>query len=142
MRLKPRDRRDQEVRDLHRGLMRHLPIIDVESSTSRPKKRSECIDSARPCPWVTCRHHMLIWLVTIETKEIRPLPSLNLKGSKSSSDDDMLVEALAIMPNSCSLDLADSDERNREEVGAILGFTREHVRIIEERAFAKIRKNW
>lgn len=85
---------------------------------------------------------MLIWLVTIETKEIRPLPSLNLKGSKSSSDDDMLVEALAIMPNSCSLDLADSDERNREEVGAILGFTREHVRIIEERAFAKIRKNW
>lgn len=26
----------------------------------RPQTRSECLDGPRPCPWVSCRHHLAL----------------------------------------------------------------------------------
>lgn len=26
----------------------------------RPQTRSECFDGPRPCPWVSCRHHLAL----------------------------------------------------------------------------------
>lgn len=34
----------------------------------RPTKRSECIDGPRPCPWVSCRHHLLLEVASAAPK--------------------------------------------------------------------------
>jgi hypothetical protein len=33
----------------------------------RPTTRSECLEEARPCPWVGCRHHLLLELTVGRT---------------------------------------------------------------------------
>lgn len=30
----------------------------------RPKTRADCRDAVRPCPWVSCRHHLFFELTT------------------------------------------------------------------------------
>jgi hypothetical protein len=73
----------------------HLPV--VADLPPRPRTRGDCIDGPRPCPWTSCREHAIHGV-------------LLGNGAASISDDDV-VEMLAAMPATCTLDVADHTGR-------------------------------
>lgn len=78
-----------------------------------PKTRADCVDGVRPCPHVTCKHHIHTDLGTV-------LPA----------------------GETCVLDIADRGGVSLEEVCDILHYnSKESVRLIEERAIVKIRRS-
>lgn len=84
---------------------------------SRPRTRGDCINGPRPCPWVSCRHH-LFW----ELLQRR------------------LVETPLDCVWSCALDVADAGEHTLEEIGELFGLTRERIRQIETMAFDRVKR--
>lgn len=86
-----------------------------------PMTRGECPD-VRPCPHVTCKHH-LAFDVNERTGSIKTnFPHLEV---------DELVE-------SCTLDVADAGGLTLEEVGEVMNLTRERIRQLETKALAKV----
>ncbi len=94
-----------------------LPDVD------RPANRGECKDMPRPCPFVSCKHHLFLD-VNPETGSIK----LNFP--------DLDVWEMA---ESCSLDVADRGGITLEEVGEILNLTRERIRQVEVRGLLKLK---
>jgi hypothetical protein len=82
----------------------------------RPRTRAECIGGARPCPFVSCRHHLYLD-VSRSTGSIK----INFPGLEP--------EELA---ETCSLDVADRGEHTLERVGELINLTRERVRQISD----------
>lgn len=80
----------------------------------KPQKRIDCINGPRPCPWISCKHHML-WAF------FKPLKM----------SDDSILELMEKLPETCTLDAAENGPLTLEEVGSIFGITRERVRQIE-----------
>jgi len=76
----------------------------------RPKKRSQCVNGVRPCPWVGCRHH-IIWAVN--------------KIDRLSNDQ--IIEKISQMPETCTLDVADKGGLTVRELAAALGVSRSWV---------------
>lgn len=97
----------------HRG----LPIL-----TEKPRTRSECGEQ-RPCPYVSCRYHLYLD-VNEETGSVR----INFKYGE-----------LWEMKETCALDVAERGGITLEEIGAIVGLTRERIRQVEVRAMMKWR---
>jgi hypothetical protein len=94
---------------------------DVE----RPQTRAECADMSRPCPFVSCAHHLYLD-VNPESGAIKlNFPHLEVWE----------------MAETCALDVADRGGITLEEVGAILNLTRERIRQVEVRGLYKIRVN-
>lgn len=93
----------------------------------RPKTRGECVGGPRPCPWVSCRHHLYLEVHEsgIDSAYIR------LNRPELQPED---------MTESCSLDVADRTESTLEQTGQILGLTRERIRQLESRAVPKVRR--
>lgn len=81
----------------------------------RPKTREECRDAQRPCPWVSCRHHLYLD-VDPDTGTIK----LNFPDLEPGD-----------MQHSCSLDVAESGASTFERVGEVLNITRERARQVE-----------
>ena len=98
-----------------------LPVID---DIDRPKARGECKGGPRPCPYVSCKHHLYLD-VNPETGSIK----LNFP--------DKEVWELA---ETCALDVADRGGITLEEVGGIMNLTRERIRQVETRGLAKLRE--
>lgn len=98
-------------RDVSPDNVRHLPMT-----------RAECVDGERPCPFVTCTHHL--YLDVTESGGIK----LNFP--------DLQPDELAF---SCALDIADAGGVTLEQVGAALNVTRERIRQMEDRAMKKMR---
>jgi hypothetical protein len=96
-----------------------LVVLDVR----RPTIRAECVNDERPCPFVSCKHHLYLD-VNPETGSIK----LNFP--------DLEVHEL---PESCALDIADQGGRTLEHVGEILNLTRERIRQVEVRALLKLK---
>ncbi len=90
---------------------------------SRPLTRAECEDGIRPCPYVSCKHHLYLD-VNPETGSIK----LNFPHLEPWE-----------MVESCSLDVAERGGITLEEVGTIVNLTRERVRQVEVRATTKLR---
>ena len=97
-----------------------LPVID---EADRPQSRADCAGGQRPCPWVSCKHHLFLD-VNPETGSIK----LNFP-------DKELTE----MRETCALDVVDRGGITLEEVGAILNLTRERIRQVEVRGLLKLR---
>jgi hypothetical protein len=92
------------------------------SDVQRPRTRGECQGGPRPCPFVSCRHHLYLDV----------LPSGSLKLNRPELD-------VWDLEQSCALDVADKGGGTLEEVGQICGITRERVRQVEERALLRIK---
>lgn len=89
----------------------------------RPKTRSECAQGTRPCPFVSCRHHLYL-----EVNEKTGSIKLNFP--------DLDVHE---MKETCALDVADRGGVTLEEIGEILNLTRERIRQLESKGLELLR---
>jgi hypothetical protein len=124
-----RSRRKRDVRartiSVKRMTKRELEIgrlLFPEQGYWKPRTRSECLEGLRPCPFVSCKHHLFID-VSARTGAIK----LNFPD----------LEAWE-MSESCALDVADRGGTTLEDVGAIMNLTRERIRQVEVKALAKL----
>jgi hypothetical protein len=124
-----RSRRKRDVRartiSVKRMTKRELEIgrlLYPESDYDKPRARAECLEGPRPCPFVSCKHHLYID-VSARTGAIK----LNFP--------DLEVWDLG---ESCALDVADRGGTTLEDVGAIMNLTRERIRQVEVKALAKL----
>ncbi|MBK8256888.1 MAG: hypothetical protein IPK82_29975 [Polyangiaceae bacterium] len=124
-----RSRRKREVRartiSVKRMTKRELEIgrmLYPENDYQKPRARSECIEGLRPCPYVSCKHHLFLD-VSARTGAIKlNFPDLEVWD----------------MNESCALDVADRGGTTLEDVGAIMNLTRERIRQVEVKALAKL----
>ncbi len=96
---------------------------------TRPKTRGDCIDGPRPCPWVSCRHHMIDaerevvdnrWgKRTQRDGQIRSL-LLRIADNRQAT---RVANKLQRMEHTCSLDVVDEnpDGITLERAGELLG---------------------
>lgn len=124
-----RSRRKREVRartiSVKRMTKRELEIgrmLFPETDYEKPRTRAECVEGMRPCPFVSCKHHLYLD-VSARTGAIK----LNFP--------DLEVWE---MNESCALDVADRGGTTLEDVGAIMNLTRERIRQVEVKALAKL----
>jgi hypothetical protein len=111
---------DREAVALTAEDLRTLALYEQD----RPRVRSDCegggINADRPCPWASCRHHLGFDLS--QSGNVREVDGWHSGGP------------------SCSLDVADQGGVTLEEVGELLGLTRERVRQVEVRALLHVRR--
>lgn len=124
-----RSRRKRDVRartiSVKRMTKRELEIgrlLYPESDFDKPRTRSECAEGPRPCPVVSCKHHLYI--------DVSPRT-----GAIKLNFPDLEVWELN---ESCALDVADRGGTTLEDVGAIMNLTRERIRQVEVKALAKL----
>ena len=120
--------RKEIARDLRR--QRALGIVDPELQQviqeieeARPRARADCANSARPCMFISCKHHLYLD-VNPETGSIK----LNFPDKEIWELDE-----------TCALDVADRGGITLEEVGTIMNLTRERIRQVETRGLLKLR---
>jgi hypothetical protein len=117
---------------------KHTP--DPMLAIPRPTTRAECLQEARPCPWASCRHHLLLEVAaskggddirptTLRLNRRRPgrgrrsgLPATAVHQVVEQWIDDA-VELLQSMRYTCALDIADEypDGITDRGVGLVLG---------------------
>jgi len=124
-----RSRRKREIRartiSVKRMTKRELEIgrmLYPETDYYKPRTRAECLEGPRPCPYVSCQHHLFLD-VSARTGAIK----LNFP--------DLEVWE---MNETCALDVADRGGTTLEDVGAIMNLTRERIRQVEVKALAKL----
>lgn len=100
----------------------------------RPRTRGECVDGPRPCPWVSCRYHLLVEVAG--GSRLRALGAAPAAGVATLVDQ--WVADLDELPESCALDCAEDGERTLDEVGVLVGLTRERVRQIAVHALVAV----
>ena len=124
-----RSRRKRDVRartiSVKRMTKRELEIgrlLFPETDYWKPRTRAECAEGPRPCPFVSCKHHLFI--------DVSPRT-----GAIKLNFPDLEVWDLG---ESCALDVADKSGTTLEDVGAIMNLTRERIRQVEVKALAKL----
>src|ERR1700742_1441067 len=124
-----RSRRKRAVRartiSVKRMTKRELEIgrlLYPETGYEKPHTREECAEGPRPCPFVSCKHHLFI--------DVSPRT-----GAIKLNFPDLEVWD---MGESCALDVADRGGTTLEDVGAIMNLTRERIRQVEVKALAKL----
>jgi len=95
-----------------------------EIEGSRPKTRADCVNSPRPCNFVSCKYNLYLD-VNPETGSIK----LNFP-------DKEITE----LEYTCALDVAEKGGITLEEVGEIMNLTRERIRQVETRGLLKVRE--
>ncbi len=105
-------------RELEMGRALYPDVEDVH----KPVIREHCAQAERPCPFVSCKHHLYLD-VSARTGAIK----LNFP--------DLEVWE---MTESCALDVSDRGGTTLEEVGAIMNLTRERIRQVEVKGLAKL----
>ncbi|CAN5474402.1 hypothetical protein BH11MYX1_BH11MYX1_47520 [soil metagenome] len=94
-----------------------------EDRADRPRTRAECSNEQRPCPWVSCKHHLYL--------DVNPRT-----GSIKLNFPDLEPWELK---QTCALDVADDGGHTLEEVGDITNLTRERIRQLELRGLIELR---
>lgn len=95
---------------------------EVIAQYDRPQTRGDCKNGPRPCPFVSCRHHLFL--------------DVNQSGSICLSFPELEVDQLV---DTCSLDVADRGGETLESTGNLINRTRERTRQIEFVAIRKLR---
>jgi hypothetical protein len=130
-----RSRRKREVRSkvltAPRGKRLREELANLRRSTmlllggevcERPRTRGECRFGPRPCPYVSCRHHLFV--------EVQRTGNLKLNFPDLQPWE---------IPETCSLDVAERGGCTLEEVGDLMNMTRERVRQLEQDAFESVK---
>ena len=119
--------RKEMARDLRRR--RQLGLIDPEEAEllselnqTRPRTRADCVNSPRPCVFVSCKYNLYLD-VNPETGSIK----LNFP-------DKEIWE----LEYTCALDVSEKGGITLEEVGEIMNLTRERVRQVETAGLSKL----
>lgn len=114
-----------QLRRLTKDEQRILRLLYPERDYWKPKTRADCATFSRPCPYVSCRHHLYL---DVDDRS----------GSIRINYPDKEVWDLEY---SCSLDIAESPhDLTLEDVGEVMAVTRERVRQIESVAQARLKK--
>ena len=118
-------------RDLELGKLEADELL-AGITAQRPRTRAECLpggpNEARPCPWVSCAHHL-----ALDVSQRSGAIKVNTPDADGEPD-------WSAMPESCALDVADRGGVTLEEVGAVMNLTRERVRQLEMQASVKVRR--
>jgi hypothetical protein len=110
---------------LTRDEKRLSELLVYPDDVERPPNREACMSMPRPCPFVSCSHHLYLD-VNPESGAIKlNFPHLEVWE----------------MAETCSLDVADRGGITLEEVGSILNLTRERIRQVEVRGLMKIKND-
>ncbi|GAC1590891.1 MAG: hypothetical protein NVS3B20_17230 [Polyangiales bacterium] len=104
--------------ELERGRL----LFPEDTESERPKIRAHCLEGPRPCPFVSCQHHLFL--------DVSPRT-----GAIKLNFPDLEVWE---MTETCALDVADRGGTTLEEVGAIMNLTRERIRQVEVKGLAKL----
>lgn len=108
----------------------------------RPMTRGDCADGPRPCPWTSCRHHLLVEGALVGRDKLTRSPTWapGLRVHPAARTAPTLTEALERLPETCALDVADRnpDGVALEGLGQVLGVTRERARQIGAATLAKL----
>lgn len=112
-------------RELELGRLLNPDVDESEGLVAKPTSRAECDGVPRPCPFVSCRHHLYLD-VSARTGAIK----LNFP--------DLEVHELPA-DASCALDVADLNGVTLERSGEIMNLTRERIRQVEVKALAKMK---
>lgn len=123
-----------------------MSALVAPSELVRPRERGDCAEVARPCPWVTCREHIVHLRATAGLTDEQVLDTIDgLAASCVLDVADGVLLAPAEVVEGDDADGAPSRARygssfaaTLEEVGQLLGVTRERVRQIEEKALGKL----
>lgn len=114
------------------GHNRRPPLTREERNEGiRPRTRGDCENGPRPCPFVSCRHHLLV--------DVTEDGRLKQNHSFDEDDEESIAETLQAMPETCALDVADDGGLFDEEVAQMLGLTRDAVVVVETRAKRRMR---
>ena len=116
MRLEPASSNSIEAGDNDNGAEDFVEV-------SRPRTRGDCINGPRPCPWISCRHHLYFSAI-----------KRNLHPAWPGLEPDEMSET-------CSLDVADRSETTLADIARLMNLSRERVRQLESDALAKYLKN-
>ncbi|MEO1267573.1 MAG: sigma factor-like helix-turn-helix DNA-binding protein [Myxococcota bacterium] len=100
--------------------------IMAEIEDVRPRVRDECRTGERPCPYVSCKHHLYL--------DVNPET-----GSVKINFPDLEVWELA---ETCALDVAERGGTTLEDVGELLNLTRERIRQVEVLGLEKLRASY
>lgn len=112
---------DGDVGDLDGHLDGDAHADELVQIGGRPPTRAVCRTGPRPCPYVSCRHHLFV--------DVSEYGALKLNFPDRDVDE---------LPATCALDVAERGGLSLEEVGALLNVTRERARQIEASALRKI----
>lgn len=104
-----------------RRLKMFIEPLPLPDGVARPWTRGDCVDGPRPCPWVSCMHHLAF--------DVTP------RGGITENFPDVELEDL---PDTCALDVADRGPHTLGEVGERMNITRERARQLEEAALRKL----
>ena len=113
------------IRRLSKAELNRGRLLYPEVDYWRPKTRGDCKGMDRPCPFVSCKHHLYI--------DVHPV-----RGSIKLNFPDTEVWE---MKETCALDVADRGGITLEEVGDIMNLTRERVRQVETSGLAKLQSS-
>jgi len=94
-----------------------LPVLE------RPRTRAECADGPRPCPWVSCRHHLYGYVDAVGHYRV----------AKPWLHPWELAE-------SCSLDVAEQGGLDDHETAAVSGVDRADVNRMAHQFVDKVAK--
>lgn len=138
----PRHKRPREVspQSIHLDKIprRHLALVREEDPEALarhlPATRGDCESGPRPCPYVSCRHHLLIDSMRGGGFKIL-FPDLVDIDPETQEVLDVRLEE---MPATCALDVADQGGVILEVVAHLLNCVRERVRQIEANALSRI----
>jgi hypothetical protein len=111
------------VKRLTKEQLRIGRLLYPENDYWKPSMREHCGSFERPCPFVSCKHHLFL--------DVNPAT-----GSIKLNFPDLEVWE---MSETCALDVADRGGITLEEVGAIMNLTRERIRQVELRGLEKLR---
>lgn len=121
----------------------------------RPRTRGDCLQEARPCPWVGCRQHLLLEVAKPTRRQdsaarapglILNVPTANGRRRHLPSSCaaevvrvwiDEALELLSTMPYTCTLDRADEGPARMREVAKRIGTSRTQAKQERRRAIAK-----
>lgn len=110
------------------GVLMHLPLVsndkvspdNVDPNVVRPRTRGDCEGGQRPCPFVSCAHHLY-----------------HVAHRADYASDEAHFDALV---ETCSLDIADESGATLLRIADVLKVTRARAQQIESRAVLKARR--